>query len=239
MPRFKAVCALLLAMVCLSSYSLAQNAPAAGAGGAAATSGKSAVFVRSVPFQQTKLGGQVNPWNRMQVEIQANTVPEAKPAAAGETKVANKKWVDKVKVTVTQIYKTTSAKPEDWNYYRSSVTVLTIEVNQPRSVLFYLPGDVVKRDNLKKEPDYYYVQLEVGGNEEPLFAPTGVVLADQKQALHKDLQTKAKFDPAKDAADRGVVSTPGILRPQYLVLYSDTPVVPPSPEFIREDVPTR
>lgn len=237
MPHFKAVCALLLAMVSLPSYSLAQTAPATGAGGAA---GKSAVFVRNVTFQQTKLGGQVNPWNRMQVEIQANTVAEAKGAATGEAKSAtSKKWVDKVKVTVTQIYKTTSAKPEDWNYYRSSVTVLTIEVNQPRSVLFYLPGDIVKRDNLKKEPDYYYVQLEVGGNEEPLFAATGVVLPDQKQALHKDLQNKAKFDPAKDAADRGVVSTPGILRPQYLVLYPDTPVVPPSPEFIREDVPTR
>lgn len=238
MPHFKAVCVLLLAMVSLPSYSLAQTAPATGTGGA---TGKSAVFVRNVTFQQTKLGGQVNPWNRMQVEIQANTVPEAKAPAAGDAKAANanKKWVDKVKVTVTQIYKTTSAKPEDWNYYRSSATVLTIEVNQPRSVLFYLPGDIVKRDNLKKEPDYYYVQLEVGGNEEPLFAATGVVLPDQKQALHKDLQSKAKFDPAKDAADRGVVSTPGILRPQYLVLYPDTPVVPPSPEFIREDVPTR
>jgi len=235
MPRFKAVCALLLAMVCLTSDSFGQAAPAPGG-----VAGKSLVFVSSVTFQQTKLGGQVNPWNRMQVEIQANTVPEAKPAAGAEaSKLSNKKWVDKVKVTVTQIYKTASAKPEEWNYYRSSATVLTIEVNQPRSVLFYLPGDVVKRDTLKKEPDYYYVQLEVAGNEEPLFDARGLVLADQKWALHKDLQSKPKFDPAKDAADRGVITTPGVLRPQYLVLYADTPVVPPSPEFIREDVPTR
>jgi hypothetical protein len=243
MPRFKAVCAFLLAMVSLSSYTLAQTAPATGP--AAGASGKSAVFVRNVTFQQTKLGGQVNPWNRMQVEIQANSAAatgaaKAEPKGEGETKAGtNKKWVDKVKVTVTQIYKTTSAKPEDWNYYRASATVLTIEVNQPRSVLFYLPGDIVKRDNLKKEPDFFYVQLEVGGNEEPVFDARGVVLADQKMALHKDLQAKAKFDPAKDAADRGVVATPGILRPQYLVLYPDSPVVPPSPEFIREDVQTR
>lgn len=239
MPRFKAVCAFLLAMVSLSSYAFAQTAPAAGP--AAGATGKSVVFVRSVTFQQTKLGGQVNPWNRMQVEIQANSAA-ATGAAKGEGEAkanANKKWVDKVKVTVTQIYKNASAKPEDWNYYRSSATVLTIEVNQPRSVLFYLPGDIVKRDNLKKEPDYFYVQLEVAGNEEPLFDARGLVLPDQKMALHKDLQAKAKFDPAKDAADRGVVATPGILRPQYLVLYFDSPVVPPSPEFIREDVPTR
>jgi len=239
MPRFKAVCAFLLAMVSFSALSFGQAAPAAGA-----PASKSIVFVRSVNFLQTKLGGQVNPWNRMQVEIQANSslaapAGKAEAKAEGDAKVANKKWVDKVKVTVTQIYKNASPKPEDWNYYRSSATVLTIEVNQPRSVLFYLPGDIVKRDNLKKEPDYYYVQLEVAGNEEPVFDARGLVLPDQKMALHKDLQTKAKFDPAKDAADRGVVATPGILRPQYLVLYADTPVVPPSPEFIREDVQTR
>ena len=28
--------------------------------------------------------------------------------------------------------------------------MLTIEVNQPRSVLFYLPGDVVKRDVVER-----------------------------------------------------------------------------------------
>lgn len=239
MPRFQAVCALLLAMVSLSPLSYAQTTTA-GAGATATATGKSAVFVRSVTFQQTKLGGQVNPWNRMQIEIQANTAKEGQPAA-GEAKGApvNKKWVDKVKVTVTQIYKSASAKPEEWNYYRSSATVLTIEVNQPRSVLFYLPGDIVKRDNLKKEPDYYYVQLEVGGKEEELFNAAGMILPDQKWAVHKDLSTKAKFDPAKDAADRGVVNTPGILRAQYLVLYADSPVVPSSPEFIREDVQSR
>lgn len=234
MPRFPAVCALLLALVSLSPATRAQTAaPAAGPG-------KSTVFVRSVTFQQTKLGGQVNPWNRMQVEIQANSVPEVK-AAAGEAKApaSNKRWVDKVKVTVTQIYKTASPKPEDWNYYRSSATVLTIEVLQPRSVLFYLPGDIVKRDILKKEPDYYFVQLEVAGKEEELFNATGTLFPDHIRAVHKDIATKAKFDPAKDAADRGVINTPGILRAQYLVLYADSPVVPPSPEFVREDVQSR
>ena len=63
--------------------------------------------------------------------------------------------------------------------------------------------------------------------------------AAQARAVHKDIATKVAFDAAKDAADRGVVNTPGILRPQYLVAYFDTPIVPSSPEFIREDVPTR
>jgi hypothetical protein len=213
-------------MVIPVSVAFAQNAaPAAG------KADKAPVSVRDVKFAQTALGGQVNKWNRMQVELLAGDNPDPK--------ALNKKWVDKVKVTVTQVYKTASKKPEDWNYYRASATVLTIEANQPRSVLFYLPGDIVKRDVLHKEPDYYFVQLEVAGNEAPIFDPKGALIAAQTRAVHKDIATKAAFDAAKDAADRGVVNTPGILRPQYLIAYQDAPVVPSSPEFIREDVPSR
>lgn len=194
---------------------------------------KASVSVRDVKFLQTKLNNQVNPWNRMQVELQANFNPDPK--------AMNKRWVDKIKVTVTQIYKTASKDPKDWNYYRASATILTMEVNQPRSVVFYLPGDIVKRDVLRKEPDWYYVQLEVGGAEEPMFDAKGFVLPDHANAVHKSLSKKTDFDNAKDAADRGVGNSPGILRPQYLVnfLIPDVAVVPPSPEFIREDVPTR
>lgn len=214
-------------MVVSVSVAFAQNtAPAAG------KTDKAPIIVRDVKFAQTTLGGQINKWNRMQVELMmVSDNPDAK--------ALNKKWLDKVKVTVTQVYKTASKKPEDWNYYRASSTVLTIESNQPRSVLFYLPGDIVKRDVLHKEPDYYFVQLEVAGNEVPIFDPKGTLIAAQTRAVHKDIATKAAFDAAKDAADRGVVNTPGILRPQYLIAYQDNPVVPSSPEFIREDVPSR
>lgn len=214
-------------MVFTVPVAFAQNAPAA----PTAKADKAPILVRDVKFAQTKLGGQMNPWNRMQVELMAGDNPDPK--------ALNKKWVDKVKVTVTQVYKTASKKPEDWNYYRATATVLTIEANQPRSVLFYLPGDIVKRDVLHKEPDYYFVQVEVAGNEAPIFDPKGALIPAQARAVHKDISTKAAFDAAKDAADRGVVNTPGILRPQYLISYQDNPVVPASPEFIREDVPSR
>ncbi|MFM7208857.1 MAG: hypothetical protein ACKOY8_03455 [Verrucomicrobiota bacterium] len=187
--------------------------------------------MRDVKFMQVRIGGQEHPWNRMQVEIQANATVDPK---------AVKRWVDKVKVTVTQIYKTESAKFEDWNYYRANATVLTLEIGKPRSVLFYLPGDIVKRDNLRKEPDYYFVQVEVGGTESPLFDAKGALVAEQARAVHREIAKKDLFDKAKDAADRGVISTPGILRPQYLLILPDAvPAVPASPEFIREDTPAR
>jgi len=215
------------------SAALAQNTKGAEGGG------KIPVFVRSVKFEQSKLGGQLNPWNRMLVELQANYNPDTKEPKEGK-KAANKQWVDKVKVTVTQIYKGQGAKDTaDYNYYRASATVLTMEINQPRSVLFYLPGDIVKRDRLRKEPDYYFVQLEIGGNEIPLFDEKGKLTPGQEYAVHKQIQDKKLFDNAKDAADRGVGANPGILRPQYLILYATEPPVPPSPEFIREDAGSR
>lgn len=199
--------------------------------GQAAAAAKSPVAVRDVKFMQVRIGGQEHPWNRMQIELQANNTVDPK---------AVKRWVDKVKVIVTQIYKTDSAKFEDWNYYRANATVLTLEVGKPRSVLFYLPGDIVKRDNLRKEPDYYFVQVEVGGTESPLFDAKGALVAEQARAVHREISKKDLFDKAKDAADRGVISTPGILRPQYLLILPDAvPAVPASPEFIREDTPAR
>lgn len=233
MPQFKALCAHVAILVLSVSATLAQTAPTVekevkAAGG----SGKPNVIVRDVKFLQLNLGGQINKWNRTLVELEAKNNPDAK--------APNKRWVDKVKVTLTQIYKTNSSKPEDWNYYRSSATVLTLEIGQPRSVMFYLPGDIVKRDRLNKEPDYYYVELEVAGSEEPVFDARGVLITEQTRAVHRDISQKVKYDAAKDAADRSVSSNSGILRPQYLITYPDAPVaVPPSPEFIREDTPTR
>lgn len=240
MPQVRAVFASLMAF-CLSVAGLLAQA-----GKADANAGKSAVNVRSVHFDPVKLGGQQNPWIRTQVELHANFNPDAKAAPeaeAGPKKPVNKGWVDKVKVTLTLIFKpigTTTA--EEFAYYRSSATVLTMEVNTDRSVYFYLPGDIVKRDRLKMQPDYYYVQVEVAGSEQPLFSENGRPVADMSNALHKFFLDKKNFDLARPQADRAVSATSGMLRPHYLVpaaFYDSLPQGSPQPEFIREDSGSR
>ena len=212
-------------------------------GGAA--SSKNPVVVRSVHFDPVKLGGQKNDWIRMQVELQANFNPETKAAAEDKAgkKAVSKQWVDKIKVTVTQIFKPLSVKDAaEFSYYRSSVTVLTMEVNSSRSVYFYRPGDIVTRDRLKMQPDYYYVQLDVGGTEVPLFNEAGRLSPDMQAAVHKQFVNKQAFDGARDLADRGVAANAGMLRPQYLVPYSifdNLPQGSPSPEFLREEAGAR
>jgi len=235
MPQARAVFASLMAYCLSVSLVSAQATKAEGA------TGKSPVSVRSVHFDPVKIGGQKNEWIRMQVELQANFNPETKIAAEDKVgkRAANKQWVDKVKVTVTQIFKPVAAKDAaEFSYYRSSATVLTMEIGSPRSVYFYLPGDIVKRDRLKMQPDYFYVQLDVGGTEVPLFNEAGRLTPDMLAAVHKMFVSKKDFDGAREQADRGVNANAGMLRPQFMVPYAIFDTLPqgsPSPEFIRED----
>lgn len=190
-----------------------------------------AVVVKDVKFAQTRMNGMAtNPWNRVEVVVDPRSNPDPKSL--------NKRWVDKVKVTATLVFKIAGKPAEEWNYYRATATVLTLEVNSPRSVFFYLPGDVVKRDNLRKDPDHFFVELEVAGTQQALFDARGALVADQKNALSKSLLTKANFDGAKGFADRGSMVNAGILRPQYLVDIVED-VARFSPEFVREDFPSR
>lgn len=226
------VCLAAVVFLLASSDAAMAQATPAGSGGAAAggNAAEHAVSVKDVKFQQAKFSGP-NSWNRIEVVVD----PKANP----DPKASNKRWVDKVKVTVTIGYKGEKSKSaEDWNYYRASATVLTLEVNSPRSIFFYLPGDVVKRDMLRKDPDVYYVELEVAGTTQAIFDAKGQLIADHKGAVSKELYKKADFDGCKGFADRGVLNTAGILRPQYLVGFYDKEWQF-SPEFVREDASSR
>jgi hypothetical protein len=210
----------------VTSSLLGQAAPAA-----APSTPDRAVVVKDVKFAQTRMNGMAtNPWNRVEVVVD--------PKSNSDPKATNKRWVDKVKVTATLVYKIPNRPAEEWNYYRSTATVLTLEVNSPRSVFFYLPGDVVKRDNLRKDPDHYFVELEVAGTQQAIFDARGALVNEQRNAVSRSLVTKADFEGAKGFADRGSMLNAGILRPQYLVDIVED-VARFSPEFVREDFPSR
>jgi hypothetical protein len=117
-----------------------------------------------------------------------------------------------------------------------------MEVNNDRSVYFYLPGDIVKRDRLKMQPDYFYVQIDVAGTEQPLFSETGRPVPDMVNALHKQFLDKKIFDGARSEADRAVNANSGMLRPHFLVPTAFFDILPqgsPQPEYIREDASSR
>jgi hypothetical protein len=208
---------------------LGQAAP--GPANPGATPPDRAVVIKDVKFAQTRLNGMAtNPWNRVEVVVDPKSNPDPK--------ALNRRWVDKVKVTATLVYKIAGKPAEEWNYYRATATVLTLEVNSARSVFFYLPGDVVKRDNLRKDPDHYFVEVEVAGTQQTLFDARGTLVQEQRNAVSRTLANKPDFEGAKGFADRGSMLNAGILRPQYLVDIVED-VARFSPEFVREDFPSR
>ena len=230
MPSLLPSCLAALAL-CLSTDLLqAQQAPANSSSGAP----DRAVLVKDIRFSQTRMNGMAtNAWNRVEVVLDARSNPDPKSL--------NKRWVDRVKVTVTLGFnnKNSPKNLEEWSFYRASATVLTMEVNSARSVFFYLPGDIVKRDSLRKDPDVHMVELEVAGTPQALFDDRGAFVTEQKASVSKLLADKAAFDNVKGFADRGSLGNAGFLRPHYLVDNLEQDVARFSPEFVREDLSSR
>lgn len=130
------------------------------------------------------------------------------------------------------------SKPENWRYYKAAATVLTLEANMPRSVFFYIPGDIVKRDDITNpKPDLAYVTLEVDGKEVPIFDASGNLFTGSFGAIRSGGKVdKAIMDKAKEIADRSTRDTDGVMRPQNLITgYQDPDWFKFSPEFVREE----
>ncbi|MDR2863939.1 MAG: hypothetical protein LBV54_08765 [Puniceicoccales bacterium] len=227
-------------LVVLASSATAQQVPPA-------AKGIAPVEVTAVKFSNAKVGG-LHSMNRMEVELRAlaNAKILENPAAA----VPNKEWVDKIRVTVTTAYErpaiprsaaitsTTARKPgaagaagadasapPPYVFYRATATIMTMERNGRGSLFFYLPGEIVKRDRLKLEPYAYLVEIDVDGTN----------VTTSKTMASKTIQKPEQLDGFKQMADRAVLDTAGVLRPQYMVPYD--PVQASSPTLLREDTP--
>lgn len=129
---------------------------------------------------------------------------------------------------------------ENYRYYKASATVLTLEANTPRSVFFYIPPEIVKRDNITNpRPDVAYVTLEVDGKEVPTVTEAGVPYTGTFGVLFSGALggiTKDRLDKVKEVADRTTRDTSGVMRPQNLITgFIDQDWARFSPDFVRED----
>ena len=129
---------------------------------------------------------------------------------------------------------------ENYRYYKASTTVLTLESNVPKSIFFYLPPEILKRDNITNpRPDVAYVTLEVDGKEVPTLDARGLPFTGTFGVLFSGTLggvNKEKLDKIKEVADRSTRDTAGVLRPQNLITgFIDQEWARFSPEFVRED----
>ena len=88
-------------------------------------------------------------WIQMEIELsEGNSAEEAR----------DKDYVEKIKVKAYLGY-TRDASARLFDYYTSEIEILIMGKGDDNNVYFYLPGLIVERDQLKTNPDFYYVEV--------------------------------------------------------------------------------
>lgn len=156
-------------------------------------------------------------WFEAEVEVQA------KPSAAA---TANRNFVNRVKVTfnlgVFSVKAAQGATVPD-TYYRASAEAVAIETTGRTSFRFYLPPEVVKRDQVTGPQKFYLVELSVGGQAVPL----------SKNDIPSNFTTPAFIEGFRSKVSGESSANDGILLPQYLTPFAGAGNN--TPTFIRNE----
>jgi hypothetical protein len=181
------------------------------AGGVAAQE----VEVTTVRFANVRApNGSAGNW--MEADVQLNVRPG--PDAV-------RSMVSRVRVTLLLGFEL-PARPggeRRIEHYRAEAECVALEAGRS-DVRFYLPPELVKRDQLSSDPKYWGVELAVGGR--PVAAGKGafaIALGTAEQ--RKNFQTRG---------GAAAVANDGVLLPQYLTPFAlEHPRTTPS--FVRRD----
>jgi len=181
-PRLTSFFPLSLALLTLSAATLSAQ--------------KDPVEVADVSFD-SNAGAYDDTLITVEVEAVGNPQPDEAP---------NEKYVDNIGVTLTIGY-AHPRKPGQFIFHTASVVIATLEAGESRDIGFWLPYDIVERDGLREEPEFWFVELEVDGEE---IRPTG---QNMRRRASSKLQTPQALDGFK--RESGSASE-GILLPGYL-----------------------
>ncbi len=111
-----------------------------------------AIKVRDVKFD--KIGR--DEWIRARIELVASDNPLPEPK--------NRRFLDDIKLHFYLIY---GRQSTGFDFYESEVEIVSMEIGKRYHIDFFLPGVVVERDQLSKEPFAYLVEFEISGNDFP------------------------------------------------------------------------
>ena len=156
-------------------------------------------------------------WIQMEIELscEGNSAEEAR----------DKDYVEKIKVKAYLGY-TRDASARSYDYYTSEIEILIMEKGDDNNVYFYLPGLIVERDQLKTDPDFYYVEVSVNGDAQK----------PQKAAMSSNIPNQDILDSFISKADSEGADNEHVLMPYYLVSGIDLGRVSQLPAFLRREV---
>lgn len=155
-------------------------------------------------------------WIRMEIRMTANANP--KPDAR------NNRFIEDIRVKAYLVY-TRDQAAREFDFYISEVEIPIMERGDRRHVYFYLPGPIAKRDTLRREPDYYFVEIFFDG----------VAQEPQVRGMSRSL-TPTSLISMKQLADAEASSNEHLLMPVYLAPGNVLGRLDAMPVFLRRDV---
>lgn len=152
------------------------------------------VEVRAVRFNLVAVPGTTARWLEADVELDARVLGGPSP------------FIDRVRVTLNL---GTRALGGTHRFYRAEMVAATLEAG-PAHFRFYLPAEVVKRDGLGGETEFWSVKITADGETQPDTARNASVTLREPGRLRGFEAKVAAGAPAND----------GVLGPQHLTPFA-------------------
>ena len=156
-------------------------------------------------------------WLQMEIQLRCNQNPA--PDAR------NSRYIEKIGVKAYLAY-TLDAGERSFDYCTSEVDIAIMEQGDKNNVYFYLPGKIVERDQLKTQPDFYYVEITIDGEK----------ISPQRDAMSSSITSPDVLNSMVSRADSEGADNEHLLMPIYLVSGVDLGRVRDLPTFLRRDV---
>ena len=156
----------------------------------AQTAARPKVEIRAVRFNLVAVPGTTVRWLEADLELDTRVLGGPGP------------FVDRVRVKLGLGARATGGT---YRFYRAEMEAVALEAG-PAHFRFYLPAEVVKRDGLGGEPEFWSVKITAGGEAQPDTARSVSVALREPERLRSFEARLAAEAPAND----------GVLVPQHL-----------------------
>lgn len=119
------------------------------------------------------------------------------------------------------------AAAREYDYYTAEVEIAIMEQGEDYNVYFYLPGLIAERDRLPDDPEFFFVELSIDGNEQK----------PQKNAMSGNIPNLEILNSFISRAEGDGVKNEHLLMPYYLLQGTnvDAGSVSNLPTFLRKD----
>lgn len=154
----------------------------------AQTEATAEVEVRTVQFAEVRARGANTPWLETTVEL------VVRPGASGGVYA---RYADRVRVSLSLAVR---KRVDGFEFFRSSTELVALEAGRSM-VRFYLPPEILEREQVNRDPYAYLVEVVAPG--QPVRTGAAAILREAS-ALQSFKDRVARFAPMND----------GILRPQ-------------------------